>query len=203
MATNEGIKLLEEIKNEIIAIRKNQDLYNKELKDYLINYININNKINNKSELLNNNKAQKSEVYIVPPEEQNPWTATGGFEEPTPEFLNAKPDLEREMWALREGQKRNHVTDTDISHLLVRLHTEPSSRLCVEDLRLCVKNWLTNGVAYSAPKYPHQMWHQNKRHDVPYWQSNLDFGRDAKAKAEGKGADYTAFEAGRRKRRSA
>ena len=203
-----GVKLLEEIREEL----KTANLYNKELKDII--YLFISNleqdkKINNNSEYLelsNGSKFQTAEVTVLTEEDQNPWTATGGFEQPTAEFEESFPRLEREMWELRAKKRRHHIADTELSHLLRCLHTEPSSRLGVEDLRLCVANWLTTGVGYQAPYYPHQMWEQNKKHKVPYWQSNLDKGREAADTytATAPAANFEAFDAARRKaRRSA
>lgn len=202
-----GVKLLEEIREEL----KTANLYNKELKDIIylfISNLEQNKKINNNSENIDTvePKFQTAEVTVLTEKDQNPWTATGGFEKPTTEFKQALPDLEREMWELRAKKRRHHIADTELSHLLRCLHTEPSSRLGVEDLRLCVANWLTTGVGYQAPYYPHQMWEQNKKHKVPYWQSNLDKGREAADKyaTNAPAADFEAFDAARRKaRRSA
>lgn len=182
---SEGLEVLKEIRDELVAIRKNESHINMNL-EYLFNYLSTNNKNNNKlttqDSYLLGSDFPKAEVTVLTEADQNPWTATKGFEDPTPEFLAAKAGLEKEMWAKRKKHKRTHITDTDLTHLIERLHTEPSSRLSVEDIRLCVGNWLETGVKYSAPYYPRAMWEENKTHKVSYWQHNLDKGREAAEK---------------------
>ena len=183
---SEGLAVLKEIRDELREIRKNESHINMNL-EYLFNYLSTNNlkennKLNTQDSYLLGSNFPTAEVTVVDEADQNPWTATGGFEDPTPEFLAAKSDLEKEMWAKRKEFRRTHITDTDLTHLIERLHTEPSSRLCVEDIRLCVGNWLEEGIKYKAPYYARGMWEANKTHKVPHWQHNLDKGRDAAEK---------------------
>ena len=196
-------KILMEIRDEL----KTANLYNKELKDIIYLFIeSLNKKENNLEKNKVSNASEEfptANVTFATAESQNPWTATDGLEEPTDEYLAAKPQLEREMWRLRSQLKRNHIQDIEISHLIERLHTEPASRLGPADLRLLVTNWLNKGIQYSAPYYPHQMWELNKRHKVPHWQFNLDRGRQA-ASGGSKGAALVEFDEQRKKtRRSA
>jgi len=170
--------------------------------NYLFNYLNINNKINNNIVDNNNSDFQTANVTEVPPEEQNPWTATAGFEDPTLEFLAAKDQLERDLWALRNTHRRNHITDTDLSHLILRLHIDPTTRLTAEEIRLSVGNWLDLGIKYQAPMYPSKFWELNKRHGVPHWQFNLDRGREEEAKTEPKKTSFVAFDQNRKRRAS-
>ena len=202
-----GVELLEAILVEVTEARKtNALIYNIIDKNinYLFNYLNINKKINNNNICDNDNAREFVTAHVteVPPEEQNPWTATKGFDNPTPEFLAAKDQLEHDLWALRAVHRRNHVTDTDLSHLILRLHTDPSTRLTVEDIRLCVGNWLDLGIKYRAPMYPSKFWELNKTHGVPHWQFNLDKGREEQVKAEPKKTSFVSFDQNR-KRRSA
>ena len=205
-----GVELLKAILVEVTETRKtNAHIYNiiNNNISYLINYLNINNKINNNNNIGTNNNTGDfvtANVTQVPPEEQNPWTATAGFDDPTPEFLAAKNQLERDLWALRNTHRRNHITDIDLSHLILRLHTDPSTRLTAEEIRLSVGNWLNLGIKYSAPMYPSKFWELNKRHGVPHWQFNLDKGREeeAKAKAEPSKTSFVNFDQSRKRRAS-
>ena len=204
-----GVELLEAILVEVAETRKtNAYIYNiiNNNINYLFNYLNINNKINNNNIGTNNNTGDfvTANVTEVPPEEQNPWTATAGFEDPTLEFLAAKDQLERDLWALRNTHRRNHITDTDLSHLILRLHIDPATRLTAEEIRLSVGNWLDLGIKYHAPMYPSKFWELNKRHGVPHWQFNLDKGREeqAKAKAEPSKTSFVNFDQSRKRRAS-
>lgn len=196
---SEGLEVLKEIRDALKEIRKNGTHINMNL-EYLVSYL-FNNKINNKiiDNILITKDAEfpTAEVTVLTEADQNPWTATDGFEDFTPEFTAGKSDLEKAMWAKRTELRRNHITDIDLSHLIERLHIEPSSRLDVDAIRLCVGNWLETGVKLSAPYYPRAMWDENKTHKVPYWQFNLDKGREAQAKAESGPAkrNFTALDA--------
>jgi hypothetical protein len=199
----EMAKLLVEIRDEL----RRSNVYNKELKDII--YL-FKNNLENKENNLEKNKIRNTpekfavaNVSFATAESQNPWTATEGFEQPTDEYLTAKPELEREMWRLRSQLKRNHVQDIEISHLLDKLHTDPASRLAPADLRLLVANWLNKGIQYSAPYYPHQMWENNKRHRVPHWQFNLDRGREVASGGSSKAAISEFDEQRKKTRRSA
>ena len=111
-----------------------------------------------------------------------PWTCSEQYlEAPTEEFLAVRESLFDDLLSVKERTRRTWVSPVELQHLIERLHTYPESRLSPEDIRITITNWLETSISIGrgAPRYPRKMWDENKTHGVPYWQSNLDFGKEA------------------------
>jgi len=125
---------------------------------------------------------KKSERVIESDGGTEPWTCADKYlEAPTDEFTQCESQLFDELLVVKDTNKRTWVSPVELQHLIRLLHTYPESRLSPEDIRICVTNWLETAISVGrgAPRYPNKMWDDNKHHGVPYWQSNLDYGKES------------------------
>jgi hypothetical protein len=125
---------------------------------------------------------KKPERVIASDGGTEPWTCADKYlEAPTDEFTQCESELFDELLVVKETNKRTWVSPVELQHLIRLLHTFPESRLSPEDIRICVSNWLETAISVGrgAPRYPNKMWETNKHHGVPYWQSNLDYGKES------------------------